>query len=56
MCGLIVDVLYVFRCGVSRGGLFIMLGVCLGFNGSVLDIFVFGAYLGIVYIVFDCCG
>ena len=51
-----MSVLYVLRCGVCMGGVFVLLGVCLGVNGGILDIFVFGAYLGIVYIVFDCCG
>ena len=40
-----MSVLYVLRCGVSMGGIFIMLGVCLGVSGSILDIFVFGVYL-----------
>ena len=51
-----MSVLYVLRCGVNMGGIFIMLGVCLGVSGGILDMFVFGAYLGIVYIVFDCYG
>ena len=51
-----MSVLYVLRCGVSVGGIFIVLGVCLGVSGSILDIFVFGVYLRYSVYIFACYG